>query len=327
MSLSGPALSAPACATDTGSWCAKLWNSTGISWLAENADDITGHAIRIVLILVLALVLRSVLHRAINRLTGFARGSVPVALRPLADRAEGALAGPGASSERRSQRARSLGSLLKSITSFTVFCVSFILVLSELGLNIAPLLASAGIAGVALGFGAQNLVKDFLAGIFMILEDQYGVGDSVDLGPASGTVLEVGLRTTTVQGGDGTLWHVRNGEVLRVGNSSQAAAVVTIDVPLAYGVDAAKAGTTALAAATQIAAEQDFVDSIVEQPSLLGVTAMGPEGVTVQLVTTVKAGTQYAFGRAVRAAVIGALAGAGIAAGIPTTAARPQAGH
>ena len=114
------------------------------------------------------------------------------------------------------------------------------LILAELGIDIAPLLASAGIAGVALAFGAQNLVRDFLAGIFMTLEDQYGVGDTVDLGSATGTVVAVSLRTTTVRAGDGTIWHVRNGEVLRVGNSSQGEAVVSIDLPLPYDADSAR---------------------------------------------------------------------------------------
>ena len=129
--------------------------------------------------------------------------------------------------------------MLKSISSFLIVTIAAVLILAELGIDIAPLLASAGIAGVALAFGAQNLVKDFLAGIFMTLEDQYGVGDTVDLGPASGTVVAVGLRTTTLRAGDGTIWHVRNGEVLRVGNSSQGEAVVTIELPLPYDADAA----------------------------------------------------------------------------------------
>ena len=121
-------------------------------------------------------------------------------------------------------------------------------------MDVAPLLASAGIVGVALAFGAQNLIKDFLAGIFMTLEDQYGVGDTVDLGSASGTVTTVGLRTTTLRAGDGTVWHVRNGEVLRVGNASQGEAVVTIDIPLPYDADTARAGAVALAAAESVAA-------------------------------------------------------------------------
>ena len=105
------------------------------------------------------------------------------------------------------------------------------MVLAEFGVNLGPILASAGIVGLALGFGAQNLVRDFLSGMFMLLEDQYGVGDIVDLGEASGTVEAVGLRITTLRDIDGTVWYVRNGEILRVGNKSQGYAVAVVDLP------------------------------------------------------------------------------------------------
>ena len=122
---------------------------------------------------------------------------------------------------RRVQRAQTMGSLLKSIITGVVVAVVGTMMLSELGVDIAPIIASAGIIGVALGFGSQTLVKDFLSGIFMIFEDQYGVGDVVDLGEASGTVEAVSLRVTRLRDVNGTVWYVRNGEILRVGNMSQ----------------------------------------------------------------------------------------------------------
>ena len=109
--------------------------------------------------------------------------------------------------------------------------------LSELGINIAPLVASAGVIGVALGFGAQTLVKDFLSGVFLVSEDQFGVGDIVDLGPATGTVEEVGLRITRVRDSSGIVWYVRNGEILRVGNRSQGWTLAVVDVAVAYDED------------------------------------------------------------------------------------------
>ena len=130
------------------------------------------------------------------------------------------------------------------------------MVLGEFGVDLAPILASAGIVGVAIGFGAQNLVKDFLSGMFMMLEDQYGVGDIVDLGQASGTVEAVGLRITTLRDVNGTVWYVRNGEILRVGNKSQGFAVAVVDVPVAHGTDVAEASE----AAARVAQER------VEQP-------------------------------------------------------------
>ena len=205
------------------------------------------------LIVIVALLVRFLAYRAINRITALtANGMTPAMLRPLRAQAERAL-NRGVSAERRRQRALAIGSLLKSVTSFLVVSIAAVLILAEFGINVAPLLASAGIAGVALAFGAQNLIKDFLAGIFMTLEDQYGVGDNVDLGSASGTVTTVGLRTTTVRAGDGTIWHVRNGEVLRVGNSSQGESVVNIDLPLPYSADTTRAGHIALAQADQVA--------------------------------------------------------------------------
>ena len=135
---------------------------------------------------------------------------------------------------RRVQRAATMGTLLKSIVSGVVFTVVTLMFIAELGYDIAPLIASAGIIGVALGFGSQALVKDFLSGIFMIFEDQYGVGDVVDLGEASGTVEAVSLRVTRLRDVNGTVWYVRNGEILRVGNMSQNWARTVLDVTVGY---------------------------------------------------------------------------------------------
>lgn len=164
-------------------------------------DVLVTKPLRILLIVVLALMLRRIFHRAIRRSIGKATA---VGL-----------------SERRRLRAQTLGSILESIASVAVLTVAFVMVLGELGLDLAPIIASAGIVGVALGFGSQNLVKDFLSGVFMILEDQFGVGDEVDSGFATGVVEAVGLRTTRLRDATGVVWHVRNGEILRIGNRSQ----------------------------------------------------------------------------------------------------------
>ena len=295
------ALAAPDCAQDVGSWCARLWETTGVGWLAENIDEIATRSLRIVVIVLVALVVRSLAHRAIRRLTR--PGSLsPAVLQPLRDRAESALLG-NQSVARRQQRAQAIGSLLRSITSFVVLVVAVILVLAEIGVNITPLLASAGIAGVALGFGAQSLVKDFLSGVFMTLEDQFGIGDVVDLGAASGTVVAVGLRITTIRGADGTIWHVRNGEVLRVGNTSQGSAVVTLDVPVGYQVDAVRAGEVALAAVSEVAALPEFADELVKPPALQGVVSLAADTVTIRVDATVTATAKGPFSVAARGAI------------------------
>ena len=293
----------PDCAADEGSVCQWMWQNTGIDVLAANGNAIVSAGLHILLILLSALIVRFLVYRAINRLTRMTvDGSTPALLRPLRTGAVRTFS-TGLSVERRAQRTRAIASLLKSISSFLIVGIAAVLILAELGIDIAPLLASAGIAGVALAFGAQNLVKDFLAGIFMTLEDQYGVGDSVDLGPAAGTVIAVTLRTTTVRAGDGTIWHVRNGEVLRVGNSSQGEAVVTVRLPLPYDADTDRAGAIALTAALTVAASPDFSDTVVEQPALLGIVAMAPGAVTIALSATVRAGDQDRFLRAVRGAI------------------------
>src|SRR6201999_3472482 len=133
-----------------------------------------------------------------------------------------------------------------------------LMVLGALDINLAPLLASAGVAGVAIGFGARNLVTDFLSGVFMILEDQYGVGDVIDAGVASGTVIEVGLRVTKLRGDNGEIWYVRNGEVKRIGNLSQGWATAMVDVQVKASEDLDKVKATLAEVAEKMTAEEPW---------------------------------------------------------------------
>ncbi|MFL6089237.1 MAG: mechanosensitive ion channel family protein [Aeromicrobium sp.] len=177
--------------------------------------------IAILLIIIIALVIRWLIGRSLNRVVRRAsEGSIPSVL--ARTKAGEVLADlrPGAA-DRRRERAMTMGSVLRSISSAVVLGIAAIMILAEVGVNVAPILTGAGIVGVALGFGAQNFVKDFLAGMFMILEDQLGVGDVVDTGYAYGTVEAVGLRVTRLRDVQGTVWYVRNGEVIRIGNESQ----------------------------------------------------------------------------------------------------------
>ncbi|MGH8920298.1 MAG: mechanosensitive ion channel family protein, partial [Actinomycetes bacterium] len=195
----------PNCAQDDGSWCARIYQLTDNDLLARYADTVINAGLQILLIVVVAVVIRLLLHRTINRLTRVtADGPTPGLLRPLGiPESRGSAAVP---SPRRAARARAIGSVLRSATTAVVYGVGFTLVLGELGVNLGPILASAGIVGLAVGFGAQTLVKDLLSGMFMMVEDQYGVGDVVDLGEVSGTVEAVGLRVTTVRDASGALW-------------------------------------------------------------------------------------------------------------------------
>jgi small conductance mechanosensitive channel len=184
-------------------------------------DWFVARPIAILLIVIIAFVVRWLIRRALDRVVRRAsEGSVPMILAKTKAGEVLADLRPGAA-DRRRERALTMGSVLKSIASAIILVIASIMILAEVGVNVAPILTGAGIVGVALGFGAQNFVKDFLAGIFMILEDQMGVGDVVDMDHASGTVEAVGLRVTRLRDAEGTIWYVRNGEVIRIGNESQ----------------------------------------------------------------------------------------------------------
>jgi small-conductance mechanosensitive channel len=300
----------PACLQDTGSWCRTVYDVTHNEWLAASADWLVARPLKILLILAIALLARFLAKRLIDRLTRGTDDKAPTLLRPLKERAPQALG--ALISERRAQRARTIGSVLKSIVSFVVFGLAFMLILGELGLNLGPIVASAGIVGVALGFGAQNLVKDFLSGVFMVLEDQYGVGDVVDVGPASGKVEAVGLRVTTLRDVNGTVWYVRNGEILRVGNSSQGFAVAVIDFPLAFGADTDKAIEIFGRVVTEATATEEMAQDVLEPPEVLGVEKVTADGITIRATVKVRPGRQWAIQRALRAKVMAAFEEEGI---------------
>ncbi|ADJ48545.1 small conductance mechanosensitive ion channel, MscS family [Amycolatopsis mediterranei S699] len=296
---------------DPSTFCYTVYDVTNNLWLAGSANWLITKPVKILMIIVIAFLVRLILRRLINRVTTLPKtgGKLPSMLRPLRERAPEVLG--SAVIERRRQRAMTIGSVLKSMATFLVYGLAFILVLGELGIDLGPIIASAGIIGVAIGFGAQNLVKDFLSGIFMMVEDQYGVGDVVDVGEASGTVESVGLRITTLRDVKGTVWYVRNGEVLRVGNSSQGFAVALVDVPLGYTADVERAATV-LAAAASTATESDALkDNILEPPEMLGVESVTPEGLQLRLTVKVRPGKQWAVQRALRAQLLAALEEAG----------------
>ena len=218
---------------------------------------------------------------------------------------------------RRVQRATTLASVSRSVLGVVVTLGVITVLANIFQWNLGPVLASAGILGVALGFGAQSLVKDVLSGIFMLIEDQYGVGDVVDLGPASGTVEEVGLRITRVRDITGTLWFVRNGEILRVGNSTQGWSRAIVDVTVAPG-EAATRGTEALRTVAAAAVDDpDIGPHLLAPPDVLAYDAMTAESVTLRLMVKVAPAQQWAIQRLLRARITAAFAEAGIGFALP----------
>jgi small-conductance mechanosensitive channel len=217
--------------------------------------------------------------------------------------------------ERRAQRARTVGSVLNSAVNIVMGTIMVLSILQVLTFEIAPLLAGAGVVGVAVGFGAQSLVKDFISGIFLLIEDQFGVGDNVDLGAGVvGTVEAMGLRLTQVRSFDGTLWYVRNGEILRAGNRTQewSRAVASVQVPLGTDVDAVRAALGR--AVDRVKNDPELADSLLETPSVRGVDAVDQGGLTFTLHAQVRPAQQWAVARSLRVAAHSALLSEGIVA-------------
>ncbi|WP_218617546.1 mechanosensitive ion channel family protein [Cryptosporangium aurantiacum] len=329
---------APKCAAKEGSVCEWVWTETESRWLANAVEWLLAKPIQVLLIIIAAMLVRWVLHRFINGLTSVGNGETddkpadgdkkkkPKILRPFREKASSALLASGLMTERRAQRASTLGSVLRSVTSIIIFVVAGSTILGLFNINLAPLVASAGIAGVALGFGTQSLVRDYLSGIFMILEDQYGVGDIVDLGEAGGTVENIGLRVTTVRDVRGVVWYIRNGEILRVGNKSQGWAQVVIDVPMPFGTDLEKAHEVLTESAARLTEEDDFKDDLLAPPEVLGVEQMTATGMMLRVTVRTTTASQWRVARELRARISADLDAAGIVSGItPTPAPAPPA--
>lgn len=263
-----------------------------IEWTRGDALEwLLGAPLQILITLVVAVVARKLLHRSID---GFVRSSVARGDAARAERgadlgakAERALArATGAAHERHRQRTTTMGSLLRSISTIVVAVIAVLTVMSIVGIPLAPLLASAGVGGVALGFGAQSLVKDYLSGIFMILEDQYGVGDLVDTGECVGTVEEVSLRVTRLRDYEGVVWYVRNGEIIRIANRSQGWATAIADIPFSYREDVDEVTEIVREAVAGMETEDAWRDVLLEAPKVLGVESISSGTVTIRVLAT-----------------------------------------
>jgi small-conductance mechanosensitive channel len=264
--------------------------------LASAVRSALGPALQIVLILVLAALALRLARRVIKRAVEHAKDPdvLAGALRRRSAEEEPAFA------LRRAQRADALGALAGSIVTVVVWVLAAFLVLAEVGVNLAPLVAGAGVVGIAVGFGAQDLVKDFLSGVFMLAEDQYGVGDIVDVGEAVGVVEGVTLRTTKIRDVEGTLWHVPNGEIRRVGNSSQQWARSLLDIGVAYGTDVDTAIEVIEAVAGAMAEEEGYRDKFLDAPDVWGVQSLSADSIDIRLVIKTEPGAQWAISRELR---------------------------
>jgi small conductance mechanosensitive channel len=271
-------------------------------WLS----DIAGPALKILLVFVLTEVavfiakriIRSSARRLINRavlldeqlISTLTEMSGPVTYRSASEM----------KSARNQQRVQALMAVMSSITTVIIRLIGLFTVLGVLGINLGPLIAGAGIAGIALGFGAQSMVKDFLSGMLMLIEDQFGVGDTIDVGEATGVVEAVSLRTTRLRSLNGTVWHVPNGEIRRVGNMSQNWSRFVLDVNVAYEVDIARAIKTLRKVLDDFVAEEAWNRKIIGPPEVLGVESLATTAVVIRLVVTTVPSQQWLVGRELR---------------------------
>jgi small conductance mechanosensitive channel len=302
-----------ACGDEPSFVCRRVLDETGSEAWAEAADKLLATPVTILLILVVAVLANVLVRRAIKRLTAqIAAPNGQERLRSLKRRAPPSIVGTQSLSLRAAARAQTLGLVLRSIASAAIWTIAAAMILAELGVNLGPLIAGAGIAGVAIGFGAQSLVKDFLSGIFMLVEDQYGVGDIIDAGVANGTVEAVTLRTTRLRDVNGTVWHIPNGTILRVGNMSQQWARALLDVEVAPDTDLDAAQATIKRVADGLWEDPDWSSRILEEPEVWGVERWNPEGIVLRSVVKTRAAEQFKVLRELRRRLVLAFREAGI---------------
>lgn len=315
-----------ACGVNPQAICRLVFDLTGSSGGARFAD-FAARPIKVMIILVLAWLANRMVRRWLNRaVEGWLerRAAVAEAARDrsaeASDRKEGGLREAALQraslmleqQERSTQRTRTLGAVLRSVASIVIYGMAVMMSLAEFDVNLGPLIAGAGIVGVAVGFGAQSLVKDFLTGVFMLLEDQYGMGDVVNVGETVGVVEAVKLRTTQIRDINGTVWYIPNGEIRRVANLSQDWGRAVLDVEVAYDTDIAKAQAVIKEVADGMWQEQLPHATIIEEPTIAGVQAFGASAIAIRLMAKTEPGEHFAAARELRARIKVAFDEAGI---------------
>jgi small conductance mechanosensitive channel len=331
------------CGDNPGIACRMAWDVTH----STNAAQLVrvylagpvSEGLRILFVIVVALIVRAAAHRVINKLTErAATATLPVAqvIRPhraSANAAASAAAAGAAAAragdapvlvqedgtERREQRARALGSILRSGVSIVVFGIAVLTILGDLGFDLTPLLLSTTVLGVALGFGAQNLVRDYLAGILMLVEDHYGVGDTINVNDATGTVEAMTLLSTQLRDVNGVVWHIRNGTIESVGNESQGWSRAVIDYPVPYEEDLARIRALMEQAAGSMFRERGWRKLMLEKPEVWGAQELSSKEVTMRIVAKTAPMRQWEVARELRARVKATLDAAGVAPAGPDT--------
>jgi small conductance mechanosensitive channel len=322
---SAPGTLTGSCGGNPGIACRLAWDlshsTTAAQVVRVYLAGPVGRGGRIVFIILVALIVRAIVNRLINKITERAAASMAPAHPGSAVHRAG-VAVHLAGTKRREQRARALGSILRSAVSVIVFGIAVLTILGVLGFDLAPLLASTAVLGVALGFGAQNLVRDYLAGILMLVEDHYGVGDTINVAAATGTVTgtveAMTLLTTRMRDVNGVVWHIRNGTIEAVGNESQGWSRAVIDYPVAYSEDLARVRQLMEQAAGGLYRDRNWRALMLEQPEVWGAQGLSSKEVTMRIVAKTEPMHQWEVARELRARVKSTLDQAGIAPGPDT---------
>lgn len=275
------------------------------TWMIRLIDIAVIIAIAAVLHYVLSRLIRRVVRRAVRREEERNQSLAPRAAQVM--ETENQL-----SASRQTQRAETLGTVLTSVLNVTMIVVVVLMVLAELNINVTPALASAGIGGIAIGFGAQTLIKDVISGTFLVLEDQFGVGDLIKVGDLEGTVQAVGFRTTRLQDASGSIWYIRNGEIVTLGNRTQGWSTGTITIPVATDSDPLTVLQVLKDVSAGLENEEEWRSQMLEPPTVLGLSAVNATSLEFMVVVKSPANKQWGVERELRARAIRALHEAGI---------------
>ena len=243
--------------------------------------EMWGVPITIAIIVLIAIGVRIALHFVIRRVVDQVVNGIK--RKQNVDDTQALMASP-LQAVRVVQRTRTLGSVLNNFVTVVIAALALVMILDQLGVQVVAILGAAGVVGAGLAFGAQNVVKDMLNGIFMVAEDQLGVGDVVDVGPATGVVEAVGIRVTQIRDVNGVLWFVRNGEILRVGNMSQGWTRVVIDLAVPYSADVDQVQDAMLNTANELAAIPKWKRAVLDQPEVWGIQSIADEHVVIRIV-------------------------------------------
>ena len=306
LAATDPAALQDACGDNTGWLCEQVFDWTGSKRWARVAEWFVAKPLTILVIIIgaalAAIIVRWMISRSMNRLLAAGSAAKLGGVGNLRRRTSEAILTSGDSSQRTEARLETLTAVFRSIGTALVWFIALFFILEVLGISLGPLLATAGIVGVALGFGTQTMVRDFISGFFIVAEDQFGVGDTIDVGGgAKGIVERITLRATHIRDPEGTMWHVANGQIVKVENKSQEWARALIDVVLPYDADINAISDVMQEVADAIQADAEWSGQIMERAEIWGIQEFDSDGVHVRMVIKTEPAAQFGVLRELRA--------------------------